>query len=235
MIPVDSQTTSEINETLFYQIPAKVHALYYKEVKKRNIELSLKLDWKKPYFSAWAYNDSENHFSLNFWGGIARIPGVFKETWEFTACHEMGHVIGGYPKHKNSMFKWASAEGQSDHFAITDCLPKYYKHYKELDFDSTTSMPEEIDICLNAYTELDSQNICLKILKGGRGFADVLHYLNRDEELASYHKEALPVEHTLFDSYPTSQCRIDIFKTQSQCMKNKCDKNNCWYNSEDSH
>lgn len=230
MIEVDDQTNSEVSMSDFYRITSELFALYYtKNIDQR--ELRLFVDWKTPYFSAWATQLDEIKYQINFWGGFARIPGMLIESFEFVACHEIGHILGGHPRHTTTSLEWATSEGQSDHFAVTECLPKYYKHYKRTQFDSFKSLPYELDICLNAHESKEDQNICLKILRAGRGFADVLNFLYPKDELASFEYQQEPTEKTLFNSYPTPQCRIDIFKNGAECFSGNCKRNDCWYKS----
>jgi hypothetical protein len=230
MLDINAITNTEVDKKQFHKIVGEIYSLYTTEALSQNKNLTLSLNWKVPYFTAWANKGASSHYSINFWGGLARIPGMLTQTWEFIVCHELGHILGGLPKHKSSYSSWASSEGQSDHFAITECLPKYYKTFQKEGFDSTLSLPVEIDRCLNSHISVENQNICLKVLRAGRGMAEVLNYLSLSDEVASYESIAPSVDQTLHDSYPTAQCRIDIFYQQSTCTEKKaCPRNSCWY------
>lgn len=230
MILFDQVTTSEIDDKAFTKIITEVYSVYVNEGVSQERFLNLYMDWKTPYFSAWATELSDTQFQINFWGGFARLPGMLHEIFEFVVCHELGHILGAEPRHRNKLNPWASAEGQSDHFAVTECLPKYYKRFNKLiDFDSTLSMPLEVSMCLDQYIEKDAQNLCLKILRAGRGFAAILMHLYPDKDLPTYEKSAPEVPETLYNSYPSLQCRIDIFKNASKCLESSFKRNPCWY------
>jgi hypothetical protein len=235
LLEPDTITTSEVNYINFHKITTEIYSLYIKQGIENNRHLVINLDWNSPYFTAWAHKEDSKHYSLNFWGGIARIPGMLEETWDFIVCHELGHILGGEPRHKIASLTWASAEGQSDHFAITKCLPRYYQEFNKTDFDSTLSLPIELDRCINSHSKIEAQNICLKILRAGRGLANILKYLNLSKTLVNYEHISGPAQETLYNSYPSAQCRIDIFYQQSSCQRKKeCSRNDCWYTNNKS-
>lgn len=228
MLGADAVTNSEVKETEFGALARDIHKLYYPRAKKEGKEIVLFLDWSTPYFSAWATHPDDK-YQINFWGGFARIPGMLTETWEFVVCHEIGHILGGKPRIDIKDSRWASAEGQSDHFAVNKCLPFYYKTYNKTDFDSRKSLPFELSNCLEAYEQNIEQNICMKILRAGRGFIDVLGYLSLDTHNADYRTPAPPTIELLNKGYPSSQCRLDIFVQGSLCLKRECERSSCWY------
>lgn len=242
MIEADHYTNTEIDNNNFHQKVRDIHSLYFYSSLIKNKYVTTNAMWETPYLSAWAQNLENNYFSINFWGGSARIPGMLSQTWDFIVCHELGHILGGQPKHHSESLNWASAEGQADHFAITECLPKYYRSQlkknpliKKSSYNKLVekySLPNEVAICYEQYSQSDiNAQICLNILRAGRGFMSVLKYLNPTMNEISYMQKEASTDKTITESYPSHQCRIDIFREQSLCLsqEKQCRKNDCWF------
>ena len=226
----DQITTSEINKDSFSSKINEILPIFIKESLAQNRIIVQNPMWETPYFSAWAKKQNESIYMINFWGGMARIPGMLTETWEFIICHEIGHIIGGHPYHqKVTDSLWASSEGQADHFAVVSCLPKFYRSQTQL-LEPLDLYPYEVSLCEEKYSKEEDKIICKKILRAGRGFVDINSYLNPDIAKADFFSNEIEAEKTIFDSYPSMQCRFDIFKTASQCLQDKnCQRNDCWY------
>lgn len=223
VIYAEEETTSEIKEDVFFQVTSDILNLYT----GRGKVIIANLDWKYPYMSAWANKNGEV-FSINFWGGFARIPIMTLSTWEFIVCHEIGHIIGGHPMQTIKDYDWASSEGQSDHFAVTECLPHYYsslKGFLEREFVST---PLELDKCLTE--DPLKQQTCLSILAGARGFAGILKYMKLAKDKPHFETPAPRTENLIRNSYPTPQCRMDIAFNATDCLFQKtCFRSDCWF------
>ena len=233
-IEVGDPTDSEIDKNQFFVISNIIYAMYHQEGIDKGRAFKINLDWKTPYFSAWASN-LNGEMAINFWGGMARIPHFVKEAWAFVVCHEVGHVLGGEPYEAIPHTSWASAEGQSDHFALTECLPKYFKNYDPSLVNNNSVMPYEVDLCHDTYpNQVINQNICLKMLKAGRHFLAVVDFLYSESPNVSYKTPAPVTKKLINKAYPSPQCRLDIFKTGALCLEqNVCPRNNCWYVSKE--
>lgn len=233
-------TSSTVNERSFNSIPSLVYALHLKELQAQGRTVEIKTDWQKPYFTAWAHQESATHYSLNFWGGLARIPGMNDEGHALTACHELGHVIGGKPKIKIKQFLWSSAEGQSDYFATGVCLKRYFSYMYKL---KKLSIPEDIPevsftLCRTTYEKEEDFLICLNSSKAINAFRKVLIHLGQYQKTIEIDTPSRQVvKATMFDSYPEEQCRIDTLFQGSLCSEKDfpCDKKQigarpvCWY------
>lgn len=219
-------TTSEITENEFYKLSKDVFDVFPQDEEQK---ILMQLDWMNPYMSAWA-NKSGDIFSINFWGGFARLPFMTKTAWEFIVCHEIGHIRGGIPKQTIKDFEWASSEGQADHFAVSECLPFYYRKTSALKNRHINSFPIEIDKCFGLNLSQEDEKICLAILEGGRVFSEVLKYLNFTKTKLSYETPASKSDKLIRNSYPIPQCRLDIFFEAVNCLdKQQCDRASCWY------
>ena len=218
------KTTSTVTQTSFTTIPHLIYALHLSDLQKIKATARVTLDWEKPYFTAWANRESENNYTLNFWGGLARIPGMNDEAFAITACHELGHILGGAPRIKIKEFLWSSAEGQSDYYATSVCMKNYLKT-KKLTVPKTLS-ETAFTLCRTTYANETDFLICLNTNKGIEGFASMLEHLSQYKEvldIATPSKKRVKV--TTFDSYPDIQCRIDTLLQGSLGQK----RPSCWY------
>lgn len=222
-------TGSEITEQQFLTTIHEIHALYFPMSQDLGRPMEIFHDWKMPYFSAWASN-LDQVFKINFWGGFARLPSMSIETWEFVVCHEVGHIVGGEPMEDNKLLNDFSAEGQSDYFAITECLPHYYRTFARTQFDRSRSTKFELETCNKRYKNTIDQNICLKTLKAGRDFSHILRESGHTDDPTSYHTPAPHTDETIDSSYPSPQCRLDSFLTGALCLDKECVRDGCWYN-----
>ncbi|MDD0851909.1 hypothetical protein HBN50_02325 [Halobacteriovorax sp. GB3] len=248
MIDQNAQIQSHLGRETFEQVATEVYNLYEEEFKNQNRPTKLNLFWDVPYFSAWAVQEDgqdlqHESFSINFWGGMARIPGMTEKGWAFTACHEIGHILAGMPRTELDTMRWASSEGQADYFAAAQCLKRYYLQ-KDLDKDLPGALPPLIlDLCHRFHQTDKMKRVCEHVAEAALSFAHVLYYIFPDDGLASLTNPSHQhVERTIINSYPDIQCRIDTILSGALCDKDPlskdwiCEKNqgfrpNCWFNS----
>jgi len=235
------ETTSTVTENSFKSIPYLVYSLHYQDLQKAKRTVEITHDWKKPFFSAWVYpGEKAEHYTVNFWGGLARIPGMNNEAHALTACHEFGHLLGGEPFIKLKDFLWSSSEGQSDYFASGICLKRYFALlHKAKPLTIPDNIPEvSFTQCRVTFAEDKDFLICLNISKAIEGFKHVLQHLTQyQKEVAIDSPNRSVVKTTIFNSYPEEQCRIDTLFQGSLCPEKDfpCTKNqvgsrpSCWY------
>lgn len=218
------KTSSTVTRNSFLSIPSLILLTHQSHIQKEKVNVIINTDWEKPYFTAWAHHEGGNKFSLNFWGGLARIPGMNDEGFALTACHELGHVIGGTPKIKIKEFLWSSAEGQSDYFASGVCLKNYFTLLHKMNKLTT---PDDIPgtsytLCRTTYSNETDFLICLNISKAIEGFKNMLQHLQWYEETYDIETPSRRVvASTMYDSYPDPQCRIDTLFQGSLCPLNE--------------
>jgi hypothetical protein len=211
MIEAHEETSSEINEQNFHQIIGRAVGLYTDLAREQDRNLVVKvLDWQFPYFSAWArYEEQDDLYTVNFWGGFARIPGMTERGFALTVCHELGHILGGAPFHKIKDSEMMSAEGQSDYFASALCLKRYHYNFpfpKETDLD-----PYAAAKCFEKFKDEDQQDFCFQTAKAGSDLSVVLAFIASKDVPQFETPQSLVVEETLYNSYPHIQCRLDTY------------------------
>lgn len=200
-LPSDRILNSEMDRTSFYLIPAQIIGLYHKELQKMGSPVVLDAKWESPYFGA-GVSYYQNQFKLMILGGTARIEGMTKDAYAAVVCHELGHILGGSPRQTIPGAEWSSSEGQSDYFAATHCLPQYF---------ARVGVPKG---------EIDA-----RIEKAGyEMFSSFLPFdsNSQENEIVRDEVELPAVEATLYNKYPSLQCRYLTFRNRESRLS-------CWF------
>ncbi len=200
-ISPDMAPESAVKFVDFYVIPSKIIGLFQEELKKAPAPLILDAHWESPYFGA-GVSLYQNQIKLMILGGMVRVPGVSLEAYAAVICHELGHMIGGYPFQTIEGAEWTSAEGQADFFAASICLPRYFR---SLGLESSI-IPKAVETSgfemMWAYRKFDSSTINIG--------------LTRSEV------QMPKVQKTLLNQYPSLQCRYENFRNPKQ-------RPTCWF------
>jgi hypothetical protein len=139
-------------------------------------------------------------------GGFVRLDGMTPDGLAVTACHEIGHGIGGDPKKNPSMgMPGSTTEGQSDYFSTKVCLPVVMKYLEQLRAISNNPYLAKLcglqkkyktELCKRMFTALESDMAFFDYLGTPVAFenyaTEVALEINRDPSF-----------------YPSSQCRLD--------------------------
>ena len=169
-----------ISEFDFYAIPIKLIAEF-------KAPLILEANWKSPYFGAGVYFH-ESAYRLMILGGTTRIEGMSVDAYAALVCHEIGHLIGGAPYQTIPGAEWSSSEGQSDFFAASVCLPRYYA---------------KMGVAKNL--------IAARVERAGFELMRSFIKIER-AELIRFKKDDRIVKETLINNYPSLQCRYENFR-----------------------
>ncbi len=140
-------------------------------------------------------------------GGFARLEGMTLDGLATTACHEIGHGIGGAPKKDPTRMNPvpSAMEGQSDYFATKVCLPIVFKYLEQTTKSNDSDYIErlcatqslyEMPLCKRLFTALEADIFYFQYLGDETSF----------EEFSNNIAVDLDKEPT---AYPDSQCRID--------------------------
>ncbi|MEC7277418.1 MAG: hypothetical protein VXV96_13950 [Bdellovibrionota bacterium] len=208
---VDEATTSTVTKESFHQHFFGVLALYQEAFLKSGETVVPMPEWDNPYLTAYTARMGEI-IKLGFWGGMARIPGMNDDAVALITCHEVGHILGGYPylTLAHEMYHGISSEGQADYFATRECLKKYFRieeetpTYLEREFPKTWR-----ELCQKEPSSSLEEAICLRSLNAIDGFKSVVLLLKEDQGSFTMGFSSLPgASETLFNSYPKNQCRM---------------------------
>lgn len=139
-------------------------------------------------------------------GGFVRLEGMTPDGLAVTACHEIGHGIGGDPKKDPSMGNPGSTtEGQSDYFSTKVCLPVVMKYLEQLRKSSENIYLEKLCKLQNNYSE-DS---CMRMFTALESDMAFFKYLGTPVSFENYATEVAFEINRNPSFYPSSQCRLD--------------------------
>lgn len=228
MIRVDDETTSTVTKESFLRHFYNIFFQNNIELQKFTLPVVPMPDWEKPYFTAYTV-EIDGIINMGFWGGMARIPGMDDDGVAFITCHEVGHILGGTPRYKLKNFEQLTSEGQADYYAPS-CLKKYFMN-DPLIMDELQKKqdPYNLKLCKEKYSSNMDLAVCLRSLKGIHAFAQMIGYMQRIQGTPSIEsQDTSEVAETLFDSYPSHQCRIDTMVAGVLGL----DRPKCWYRNE---
>lgn len=234
--PMTMKEAEQLNYTV--QLIGFLNIQYQDQIKNKGGNFTWSFDWSNPYLGAGS-TFFDNTYSVVLWGGMIRAPGSDFEVLAVMLCHELGHILGGEPYQRfgeNAEQDWSSAEGQSDWFAATQCLPKVFRHFKDTNFIQNNFNLELAPVC----QKTQNPYLCNWIRNVSQKFSDYLyeHYTKRDgiTERPSLLVDAKEVaEQTIVGSYPSPQCRLDTLKLGAECAASDetssitCERPACWY------
>ena len=210
---------------------------YQDEIKITGANFSWKFDWNSPYLGAGA-TFLDNTYSIVLLGGTVRSTGSDFDVLSVTLCHEIGHILGGAPHQRfgdQLEEDWSSAEGQSDWFAASQCLPKVFQHFKEVGLINVSPSFAENSTCQKTARPL----MCEWIRNASQKFSDSIYeiYIKSDgvtpRPMLSLDAPEV-VQNTLVGTYPSPQCRLDTLKRGALCASKSvtddfCQRPVCWF------
>jgi hypothetical protein len=181
-------------------------------------------------------------------------PALDKDGLMNALCHELGHVVGGYPfvptsntgSEKDLYF---AVEGEADYFSSHVCLKKIWgSKTDENRRVALTADKETMEFCSAKSRNDDHKNLCARIIR-----SQFEAHRSSGGQASLLHPDQTIVKNTV-KSYPTTQqCRLDtvvagffcdaVFdltslpKTYTDAMANSCSEGNnpmgarpkCWF------
>ncbi len=210
-IPVDAANVGPVTQANAEKISADLIRLYFVEAfQKTQKPMMIQVLWEMPYFGAGVVEEAGPVIAIKVFGGMIRNPEMTEDILAAVMCHEIGHVIGGAPYQDVIDAEWTSVEGQSDFFAASKCLPRYFQMLQ----------PRLTNVQLKQKIELAALGFFLISQK----------YATPDQVSVSLEKTAPEVAIELNrHSYPSDQCRLDTFKAGAACLTEAtCRAPVCW-------
>jgi hypothetical protein len=222
-IPVSySKSINGVDEAEFNKAIDDIEKLYAPIIKdKYNAELKVERRWDDETVNAYAQQFGST-WQVSMFGGLARHKLITIDGFRAVVCHEIGHHIGGAPR-KGS---WASNEGQSDYWATSHCLKRFFeevdheetiKVYKSAGHDADSKFAKEH--CDKAHSSLLESAVCFRGAMAGQSLANLLGELGNAQQALSFStpdkKEVTRTDH----NHPQAQCRMDTYFNGALCDK----------------
>lgn len=149
--------------------------------------------------------------NLFLMGAYIKQPHMSPDALLLTACHELGHGIGGAP-YKRSLDpneRMSSSEGQSDYYAAFTCLAvamDYLPPLREIKQDALY-----VELC--SQQKRHSMPLCVRMMNAAAAWQRDLNVGLKEGELAAnISSRSSHVQESLNSDpwyYPDRQCRLD--------------------------
>ncbi|MBY0412957.1 MAG: hypothetical protein K2Q18_02270 [Bdellovibrionales bacterium] len=216
--PFLNRASDAVHEDDFKNITDLLYKIYAPVIsEKSGLKFIMNADWNDATVNAYAGRDAES-WSVNIAGGIARAPGMSKDSFAFIVCHEIGHHLGGAPR--TFLFDgWPSAEGQADYWAASKCLKKYYQAKANEEVSIGSNVPAKVTSdCTSVYKDFSEFKICIKSMIATIHFSNFLNELpdiKKPTSIESFDDRI--VKGTNTNHYPRPQCRVDTVYSGVLC------------------
>lgn len=190
--------------------------IYSPEIAERGGAFHILRDWSDGAVNMWAFKLGQEYW-LEIPGGMSRYHLITEEGFLMSACHELGHLLGGAPYKGNGQSQ-ISLEGQSDYSAGKDCIEKVLSQIEPYKNEEASADVKEI-CALRA-----DINLCERSLIGALSITSYYAEL----EKVSFPKLSTPSSVRVGETlrvHPPAQCRLDTFFAG---YENK-QRPTCWY------
>lgn len=202
-------------EAKYNEVLDSLIKVYEPIVKQEGGTFHIMRDWSDGAVNMWAFRYG-NEYWLEIPGGMSRYGLMNEEGFLLSACHEIGHLLGGAP-YKGSGAT-ISLEGQSDYYATKTCINRVLRlirPYKKL-------VPTS-EVMVACEGEQETQ-LCHRILMGALSLSSYYAEL----EKVPFPKISTPSRFAVGETlkiHPPAQCRLDTF--YAGLKKDK--RPRCWY------
>lgn len=153
---------------------------------------------------------------VNMYGGMARLKDVTGDGYNIVLCHEVGHLVGGFPFYGRGGNGGMADEGNSDYFAGFSCFYKLYKDDKAKNAEIMASAPAKVkEICNAAHQDEDRRNLCARTVIAGH---NIQYSFTKGAKPVIGKEDPKKVSRTSH-RHPAAQCRSNTTTASGTCNK----------------
>lgn len=206
-IPVAEKNLG-ISQEQFNSIIDEFQKIYSPIFKERGSNFKINKNWNSPLVNARAHRRRMTRFVTMF-GGMARHPEMNELGFALVICHEIGHHLGGAPKADPIM----SGEGQSDYFASTKCMRRYFRTKQ---FEKENNDSYAMEKCSLVYKNEKDIEHCVLTAKGGISLSRIFAVLT-DVEMPNLDTPDPNIARRTNSRHAGAQCRLDTYFAGALC------------------
>lgn len=180
-------------------------------------ELTISNEWDNDRVNAGS-TKGDAGWGIQMFGGFARHKNTTKDAFMSVMCHEMGHLVAGFPYQPpiDGIDFETSVEAQSDHF-IGPCLKKVFKE----DIEINATFRDKVHIypknsCDAIYQTQEARDLCYRI---SVAIYDEWQVFGNNSVKWGYDNRDKKIVNTTDLSYPRDQCRLDTAFASSLCLE----------------
>lgn len=189
-------------------------------VEKYGAKLTIEALWDNDTVNAMAGKNGSAWKAFMF-GGLARLKGMTADAFNIVLCHEVGHLVGGFPFYPGDQGdQGAASEGNSDYFAAHDCFYRLFKDDKEQNEKAEANAPENIkELCSNAHEDSTRKQICIRSTIAGHKVWEAMLLADNSKDTVEIGKKDPKVVIKTIPFHPKPQCRVNTTTAASLCSK----------------
>lgn len=214
-----------IDVNKFNEIIDDVSKIYEPIIASRGGKLVVQRKWSDKTINAYATRNSGNVYNVVMFGGLARDPATSPDGFALVLCHELGHHLAGFPKVSGGLWSgaaWASNEGQSDYFATTKCLRRYYiDQNNSADYLSSLGVviPKKVQQDCSAQWGIQSDEYlyCVRSTLAGLSISNLFASLSKSPKAPDVTTPDRSVIAATMSAHPPYQCRLDTYFQGALC------------------
>lgn len=213
-IPLEGYSNHALTEEEFKDMIALGVEYYTDIVKGHGATLTIKNLWTDNTVNAMAGKQGSN-WTVYMFGGYARLKGMTKDGLTSVMCHEIGHLVGGFPE--NSQYGKMANEGQSDYFAGHACFKRMFKDDLEVNAtfrDKVQEYPKET--CDAMYDTQEDKDLCYRTAVTGFELWSALS--KRNPVKWGFNNKDKKVVSKTSHRHPQAQCRLDTALASGLCL-----------------
>ncbi len=202
-----------LSEAEFNEAIDEVLKVYEPIIRSFGANLEVVRLWEHPDVNATALMRGKNWF-LTFYGGLARRPEINKDGMQLVVCHEIGHLIGGFPFKSHG----ASVEGQSDYFATQECIRRVWSHQpSSIPLSADGDHPIVRKACDQSWSGRGDQEHCYRTAGGSMSLARLMGALTPEPTVPSFEQHDPNKVSVTYVKHPAAQCRLDTLLSAAYC------------------
>lgn len=228
-IPINLKSSTGVQQEEFFKAIEDMKKIYDPIFKKDyGADLVIEAKWDDGTVNAYAQQVGTT-WKVSMFGGLARHPETTLDGFRAVICHEIGHHIAGAPK-KGGVWgtTWAANEGQSDYYATTKCLRKFFNQEDQIretySLYRKSSLNEEDEFaknkCKETFKTYRDKAVCFRSSLAGKSLARLLGTLGGNAEVFFSKPDPAVVLKTNHN-HPKAQCRMDTYFQGSLCINDE--------------
>ncbi|MCX5792662.1 MAG: hypothetical protein NTY45_10710 [Elusimicrobia bacterium] len=209
-----------LTEEQFNSVIDRLEEIFTPVIREKQGELRIIRAWKTSQDMAAAVHFG-NVYRLTLYGAMARSPIITEDGYALIVCHELGHLIGGFPKFmKGQMSDNLSNEGQSDYWAALKCFRKFVEKDDNIAIMAAKPVdPYAKEQCERTYQGRDTETaVCKRSVMAGMSTLYSLADSNFDRFPGLLTPDSYITPATV-DTHPNLQCRLDTYFAGALCDK----------------
>lgn len=217
----NSQRTWNISEQEFWDIINFTYSIY-KPVFDNLVAENGKVNWW--FESNWNSNTVNiyakkekvpwNKWTIQVHGALARMSQLTKDGFYLAICHELGHLVGGFPQKDYTQM---SAEGQADYYATHVCARKIFGAMEKK--RPLLRGDVKVELCDKNFDTVFDQNVCYRSLFAAKSLADTLYVANKQVRSPEIDQPDTFKVKLTYQLHTPAQCRLDTYIAGILCDK----------------